>query len=181
VGADVRPRPGRGLEAAPPAREHEEKEIHRRAVLPGEPLPSLELAFQKGKVALRLRRCEVADALGAVPLGIEEAEERCLNRVGQEDEPTVELRSLAGRQARSRKAVGQVEQDRGGLGHDHGAVDERRDDAERVEREVLRVGLRGVAFDPYELIGHADLRQGRVRRHRRRAGTPVEAQRLHLS
>ena len=120
-----------------------------------------------------------SDLAAAVTLRVEEAQHRRLERVRHEDEEAVVVGTLFRGEPRLGVAVTEVEQDRCRFGENEVAVDERRDDTERVQRAVGGIVLRLVALEQDELVVDPDLGERRVRRHRSGAGAPVEAEGLH--
>src|SRR5712691_11467799 len=94
VAAEVGSIPGGRLEAAAPARQHEEEEIGTRPMVAGEPVPPHELLVEEVEELVELARGGVADAVAAVALRVDVAEERRLHRVRHEDEPAIEVRAL---------------------------------------------------------------------------------------
>ena len=88
------------------------------------------------RLHLRDRRRVVGPALG-----IEIDDQRRLQRVGQPGQPLVEVRALRAaqrrREASLRMGVGEVQADRGGLVQHEVAVDQHRDQAVRIQVQVL--------------------------------------------
>jgi hypothetical protein len=155
------------------------KKIGGRSVLANEPVAAVQGALEQVEMAGCLRCCELAHTFVPVALRVEHPKHCGLHRVRHEDQPAIELRTVRRRQVSLRVAVGEIEQDRRGLGEDEVTVDERRHHAERVERQVRRVRLSLVALDPHELVLDADLRKRRMRCHRSASWTPVQTELRH--
>ena len=106
VGAQVRSLPGGWVEMPAPARHHEEKEVGDGSVGPHQPVTIDEVRLDPVEQRVRLATRGLLHPLGAVALGVEEAEHRGLQRVRLEDEPAIAIRTLDRADRGSNRASG---------------------------------------------------------------------------
>ena len=142
----------------------------------------VQLVQQPADLALRLRLdlgCRRSIAGGHAALRIKVKNQGRLQGVGQPDQPLVEMCPLSSAQGRGQtcrgKTVTQMKADGGCFVQHEVAIGQHRNQAVRVELEVVWCLVRiGHPIDQHQLKGHTDFLQQDMRRHRRGARVVVK-------